>query len=413
MLAIWCMRAYSSDMPREINTQNILEDVSAPQSQEVRATGVCDLKNALHEQPFSSVTFISSYCGLPRVGVPFIPVDMKYRSLNQSDQLLDINFFVSLHDPNEDTVISRGILHGLFGPKEKYPSVTELHSICEFASDNTQAQSSYRMECGNGRLLVEVGAAVGMVGMYAAKRGMRVLAYDAVTTNIQRIEEGRCLNGVRFCTDAHLCGQPASRQSSSSPIDESPTSHENLQNIGTDSALNCSDQSSWGPFSPENFAVGQHLVGYPPDNLAEETDSAQKTYTVVTDPYNLASIAAGGGRMESRATLIRLDDALEGESAIEMLHLAIGSTTHVSLQCSRSPRPSVPSSPSSFPIPPFLPSSYLSDSFALCVSSSLPPPTPSIPSPLSPPLCIDHPSIPNKSAPITRTSARLCAFAPI
>ena len=107
-----------------------------------------------------SVLFFASYCGLPGQGVPFIPVEMEYQSMNHSRQQPHVKFFVSLHDPNDDTVISRGILHGLFGPKLKYPSVTELHSICEFGSTNTATQSSYRMECGNGRLFVEVGAAI-------------------------------------------------------------------------------------------------------------------------------------------------------------------------------------------------------------------------------------------------------------
>lgn len=90
-------------------------------------------------------------------------VDMKYEaSSEESDSVKKKRFFVSVHDPSIDTVISKGILDGIWGPKEKYPSVTEMFSICKFAGSKKTGRP-YRLDCGNGKVFVEGGAAIGMV----------------------------------------------------------------------------------------------------------------------------------------------------------------------------------------------------------------------------------------------------------
>lgn len=109
-------------------------------------------------------------------------VRMRYTSANSAAYEFDI----ALHAPEEDQVISKGIQQGLFGPKGTYPSVNEIHSICEhnFAS------------CEKDRVLVEVGSAVGMVSLYAATRGMRVYAFDPLPPNVERLDESRRINGL-------------------------------------------------------------------------------------------------------------------------------------------------------------------------------------------------------------------------
>jgi len=97
------------------------------------------------------------------------------------------DFHIALHAPELDQVISKGIKQGLFGPKGTYPSVTELHSICEFKFAN----------CGKGSVLVEVGSAVGMVSLYAATRGMRVYAFDPLPPNVELLKASRCMNRLQ------------------------------------------------------------------------------------------------------------------------------------------------------------------------------------------------------------------------
>ena len=91
--------------------------------------------------------------------------EFHYTSLKGTSQF---NFFVSLHDPEVDTVISKGIKEGSYGPKGRYPSVDEIHAICEHGED---AEGGYRANCGRGGVFVEVGSAIGMVSLYAAARG--------------------------------------------------------------------------------------------------------------------------------------------------------------------------------------------------------------------------------------------------
>ena len=106
-------------------------------------------------------------------------VRMRYTSSDGAAYEFDI----ALHEPESDQVISKGIKQGLFGPKGTYPSVDEFHSICE----HTGAQ------CENGKVLVEVGSAVGMVSLYAATRGMRVYAFDPLPPNVERLRESLSL----------------------------------------------------------------------------------------------------------------------------------------------------------------------------------------------------------------------------
>eukprot|EP00960_Hanusia_phi_P037013 752657-Hanusia_phi.AAC.3 len=90
-------------------------------------------------------------------------VDMKYETWSdKSASSKKKHFFVSVHDPSIDTVISKGILDGLWGPKNKYPSVTEMYSICKFAGSK-ETRRPYDLDCGNGKVFIEGGAAIGMV----------------------------------------------------------------------------------------------------------------------------------------------------------------------------------------------------------------------------------------------------------
>ena len=108
---------------------------------------------------------------------------MRYTGLNG----VAYEFDIALHAPELDQVISKGIKQGLFGPKGTYPSVDELHSICEFKF----------AKCGKGDVLVEVGSAVGMVSLYAATRGMTVYAFDPLPPNIELLKASRCMNKLQ------------------------------------------------------------------------------------------------------------------------------------------------------------------------------------------------------------------------
>jgi FkbM family methyltransferase len=101
-------------------------------------------------------------------------VRMEYKSPEKT-----YSFYVSVHDPAEDTVISKRILES--GPN--YPSVDEIHAICEHSAD-----------CSKDKIFVEVGSAVGMVSLYAASRGMRVFAFDVLSENVRRLNSSVCIN---------------------------------------------------------------------------------------------------------------------------------------------------------------------------------------------------------------------------
>jgi len=170
-------------------------------------------------------------------------VRMRYTSSDGAAYEFDI----ALHEPESDQVISKGIKQGLFGPKGTYPSVDEFHSICE----HTGAQ------CENGKVLVEVGSAVGMVSLYAATRGMRVYAFDPLPPNVERLKESRRMNSLYNLTIV------------------------------------------WG------------LVGSTSDPAGRWVES---------EPGNLAATMRGGGRVRARVGVVTIDETV-AERGIELLLL--------------------------------------------------------------------------------------------
>lgn len=98
------------------------------------------------------------------------------------------SYLISLHAPELDQVVSKGIMQGLFSPKNTYPTVDMLRNLCSLHPG---------MACQPGRVFVDVGSAVGMVGLYAASLGMVVYAIDPLRPNIDRLLESVCLNAER------------------------------------------------------------------------------------------------------------------------------------------------------------------------------------------------------------------------
>jgi hypothetical protein len=169
-------------------------------------------------------------------------------------------FFMSLHDPTLDHVISKGILES-----GRYASVDELLNICAHSG-------TYRINCGDDRLFVEVGSAIGMVSLYAASQGMRVHAFDPIGLNVDRLTESRCLNGEAHC---HGCANP-------------------LQ---------------WGPFAPKRFAIQWSLV-----------DSARGPMRAVNSrPQNLAATAGGGGTYHAIVNVTSIGAEIGSEIEILLL----------------------------------------------------------------------------------------------
>jgi FkbM family methyltransferase len=164
-------------------------------------------------------------------------------------------FYISLHDSGVDSVVSRTIRN-----TQQYPSVGELHSVCENLRES--------VDCGPGKVFVEVGASIGMVSLYAASRGMRVYAFDPVLPNVQRLVESVCLNGRVYCAER---------------------------------SNECVNSSEWGPFSPGNFRVLWNLVGSAPK--AEQP--------VRTEPGNLAATMRGGGGYAAEVGMVTLDQFID------------------------------------------------------------------------------------------------------
>ena len=204
-------------------------------------------------------------CGLdaesPRV------VDMMYGSI--------YSFTVSLHEPSLDQVVSKGIRDGVYGPRGTYPSVDEVHAICEASSNQ------YAIDCGPNRVFVEVGSALGMVSLYAASRGMRVFAFDPLLPKIERLRESQCLNGVWSCFRANV------------------------------SVAECIQvPSRWGNFSPGRFNSFWNLVG---------SYSSSDGIVVESEPGNFAATMRGGGSVRAAVRMVTIDQDVDGD--IELLLL--------------------------------------------------------------------------------------------
>ena len=191
----------------------------------------------------------------------------------------EARYVISLHDPDSDHVISKGIL-----ALGKYPSVDELHHVCAHSKSHTHPDDEHRysIQCEHGHLFVEVGSAVGMVSLYAASRGMQVYAFDPILPNIHRLSESCCLNGIAHC------------------LSLSPT----LPN-------HCVNSSEWGPFSPRQFTTTWSLVDAVPG----------PSRAVESRPRNLAATAGGGGEYHAIVEVTSIDTQLPPGTNIEILLL--------------------------------------------------------------------------------------------
>ena len=191
-------------------------------------------------------------------------MEMKYYSGKR-----DLSFLLSLHPSEEDGVISKGIKEGLFSPLHRYPSVDEMHAVCELFTDT----------CVDGKVFVEVGSAIGAVSVYMASRGMRVYAYDPILPNVQRLSESRCLNQY-----ARLCNGSLRKE-----------------------------EEECMPFSPSNFRVFWNAVG----------SAAGGSVHVESEPNNLAATARGGGSFRAEVGVVTIDETvvLAAGDRIEMMLL--------------------------------------------------------------------------------------------
>jgi FkbM family methyltransferase len=234
------------------------------------------------DKTMNTEEYVEKYCNFS--GLHRTIAEMLYYSHRLHTE---IRFLVSLHDPAVDTVVSKGILEGLFGPPGKYPSVDEVHSICEHGHESAFEGSDYNINCGKGGIFVEVGSAIGMVSLYAASRGMKVYAFDPLKPNVERMEESLCVNGAVDCL----------KQLAQKRIrDIDPCSN------GTE---------TWGPFSPSSFRLHENLVGSAAD---------EKGRTVESMPGNLAATMSGGGSYRATVKTVTIDDRVP-DPVIDLLLL--------------------------------------------------------------------------------------------
>ena len=97
-------------------------------------------------------------------------------------------FAVSVHNEGDDQVVSKFIRQNA-----RYPSVDEMEKVCRIVN------------CYKGTVFVEVGSALGVVGLYAASRGMRVYAFDPLSPNIRKLRQSLCINMRRYCKNRAQC----------------------------------------------------------------------------------------------------------------------------------------------------------------------------------------------------------------
>jgi FkbM family methyltransferase len=210
-----------------------------------------------------SYTLRQRYHGIPIMGaVSLILFILQYNERKICEARFAVrldygqyHFWISLHSPFDDQFVSKGIKEKL-----KYGSVDEMHSVCELSS----------VQCNSDHLFVEVGSAVGMVSLYAASRGMSVIAFDPLAPNIRRIRESLCVNCAR--SPSNVCRN----------------------------------------FSPERFAVHLNLVGAQSDPVGR---------IVQSEPGNLAATMRGGGSVRTaNVTTVTIDQSVS-DREIEVLLL--------------------------------------------------------------------------------------------
>ena len=252
--------------------------------------------------------YLGNYCNLTGSNRTF--AEMYYRSEQKNKEF---RFLISLHDPSVDTVVSKGILEGMFGPPGKYPSVDEVHAVCEYGGD-------YSVNCGDRGVFVEVGSAIGMVSLYAASRGMRVYAFDPLKPNMDRMGESLCVNGAINCVQR---SQPIQKRS-----------------IAACARKERDRTVTWGSFSPSNFKLHENLVGSVADDEGR---------TVESMPGNLAATMHGGGSYRSTVRTVTIDD-LVPDPVIDLLLLTCqGHEFEVLPPPAPPPAPCCPASPADGP----------------------------------------------------------------
>jgi len=229
-------------------------------------------------------------------------------------------YLLSLNNPSEDRVVSHGLLNFVHGPKGTYPSATEVHSICtapgHYLGFTPEGQvksmpAGRLVDCEAGKVAVEVGSALGMVSLYLASRGMRVMALDPVRPNVQRMRESRCLNGVRAC-------MAEVRRRGGAGGDAQKHAEACL-----------GDLRLWGNYSQANLRL-QHLA-IASTSGSYVTIRAHRDNLAATDPDTPLGQAAASGPQtyEENVTTAALDDLMDEwvredqtlDDDIELLHM--------------------------------------------------------------------------------------------
>ena len=194
-------------------------------------------------------------------------------------------YLLSLHNPKIDSVVSKGILNWLFATPGTYPSTTEVHTLCTAPIDGQPL-----INCESGKIAIEIGSAVGMVSAYLARRGMRVFAVDPVLPNIERLEETRCMNGMRQCLE---------------------------QNEDID----CHNHSNWGQFTPDNFGI-LHAAGGDKTNLQTKISSLAKNMAATNLKLG-GSLGSKGEMWSGLVSTVTVDDIISKINAhIDVLHIS-------------------------------------------------------------------------------------------
>jgi hypothetical protein len=236
-------------------------------------------------------------CGAGRTGTFFVqelrfPWDSYLGPpWSAADSARSITPLLSLHNPEEDGVVSKGLLGWLWSAPGTYPSVIEVHTLC-----TAKVGHGPLVRCEAGRTAVEVGSAIGMVSMYLAERSMRVYALDPVLPNLQRIAESICLNGVRHCLQAH-------RKRGVQPV-----------------PATCINSTQWGRFMPSLVTTIHAIAGR--STAGSRFIAAQPQNLAATNPKTIPSNVRGTAQYSANVPIVALDDFLvDAPGDIELLHM--------------------------------------------------------------------------------------------
>ena len=237
-------------------------------------------------------------------------------SSNSPSDPYTIKYLLSLNSPQDDAVVSKGILHWLNSPPGTYPSSTQVHTLCTALPQTEQVGGRWLepgmkagfalqvateplVRCGGGRVAVEVGSAIGMVSMYLAERNMRVYALDPVLPNVQRMRESACLNGMRRCMRRHAQRHAAAAQA--------------LQD--------CRNSSAWESFSPANLTL-VHSVADRSTGTSRMVRALSSNLAATDSKSSWADGNRGSSPYASQVATLALDDLLEDlHTDIELLHM--------------------------------------------------------------------------------------------